>query len=73
MVKNFGPTFCLAIVASGIASAANPPQITLEVKDYASMPITGAVDGKGNNASLLARVNFLREEPGVAKETILRQ
>ena len=28
------------------------------------MPVTGAVDGPGNSAGLLARINFLREEPG---------
>src|SRR6476660_6785434 len=28
------------------------------------MPMTGAVDGAGNSAGLLARINFLREEPG---------
>jgi len=28
------------------------------------MPITGAVDGAGNRAGLLACINFLREEPG---------
>jgi len=31
------------------------------------MPITGAVDGPGNSAGLLARINFLREEPGGRK------
>src|SRR5437868_5107067 len=38
-------------------------ELTIEIKDYATMPMTGAVDGTGNNASELARVNFLREEP----------
>jgi len=28
------------------------------------MPITGALDGTGQQNGLLARVNFLREEPG---------
>jgi hypothetical protein len=67
-MKILGKPFCVAVVVSAIASAANPPQMTLEVKDYATLPITGAIDGKGNNASLLARINFLREEPGVAKK-----
>src|SRR3954471_24000786 len=39
------------------------PELTIELKDFASMPITGAVDGPGNSAGLLARINFLREEP----------
>ena len=28
------------------------------------MPLTGAIDGPGNSAGLLARINFLRQEPG---------
>ena len=40
------------------------PELTIEIKDYAMMPVTGAVDGPGNSAGLLARINFLREEPG---------
>jgi hypothetical protein len=41
-------------------------QMTLEIKDYVAMPMTGLVDGKGSNDVLLARVNGLREEPGGA-------
>jgi hypothetical protein len=44
--------------------------LTIEIKDYASMPITGAVDGQGNSAGLLARINFLREEPGVHRNRL---
>jgi hypothetical protein len=46
-------------------AAGNPPEITLDIRDYATMPMTGAVDGKGQVMSLLARINFIREEPGV--------
>jgi glucose/arabinose dehydrogenase len=35
----------------------------LELADYVAMPITGEVDGRDTRA-LLARVNFLRDEPG---------
>ncbi|HSU65735.1 MAG TPA: PQQ-dependent sugar dehydrogenase [Tepidisphaeraceae bacterium] len=45
----------------GVVSAED---LTIEIKDYASMPVTGSVDGAGNSAGLLARINFLREEPG---------
>lgn len=38
------------------------------VKDFAALPITEAVDGVGNSAGFLARVNFLREEPVGAKK-----
>jgi len=40
-------------------------QLTLEVKDYATFPITGSATKSSNNvAGLLARINFLRDEPG---------
>jgi len=41
-----------------------PPELTLEIKDFAVLPVTGAIDGPGNSAGLLARINFLRQEPG---------
>src|SRR5215212_449233 len=47
-----------ALYAAGTAS------ITVEIRDYAAMPITGALDGRGATDGLLARVNSLREEPG---------
>ena len=34
------------------------------------MPITGELDGAGNSAGLLARINFLREEPGANRNRI---
>jgi hypothetical protein len=55
------------LVIGGLSAAAESPQITLEVKDYITMPITGVLDGKGTTNSLLARINFLREEPGGGK------
>jgi hypothetical protein len=55
----------LAILAlAGVLRASSPVEITLDVRDYATMPMTGAVDGKGQVMSLLSRVNFIREEPG---------
>src|SRR5262245_26565363 len=36
---------------------------TLHLADYAAMPITGSVSGTVNDA-YLARINFLRQEPG---------
>jgi hypothetical protein len=44
--------------------------LTIEIKDYARMPVTGAIDGPGNSAGLLARINFLREEPGGGRKRI---
>ena len=43
------------------------PELTIEIKDYATFPITGKVDGKTNSAGLLAKVNILRQEPGASK------
>lgn len=40
------------------------PELTLRIADYAALPITGSPSGTTNNAGALARINFLREEPG---------
>jgi hypothetical protein len=60
---------CLAVMAAilhGFLPTRALAQITLEIRDYAMMPMTGSVDGKGSNDVLLARVNAIREEPGGA-------
>src|SRR5215472_15743926 len=56
-----------AFVVCGLAA---PPELKIEIKDYAAMPMTGAVDGPGNSAGLLARINFLREEPGGGRKRL---
>src|SRR5215467_14200374 len=58
---------CWLLAVASVSAAPEAPQITLEVKDYASMPITGFWDGKSQLNGLLARINFLREEPGGGK------
>ena len=40
--------------------------LTLEIRDYVQLPITGKVDSRVNNEAMLARINGLREEPGGA-------
>jgi hypothetical protein len=62
------PHFASILVVALLFFAASPAaaQVTIEIQDYATMPITGLVDGKGPTDSLLARVNTLREEPGGA-------
>src|SRR4026209_813712 len=40
--------------------------LTLEIKDFVTMPMTGVTEGKGSNEVLLARVNVIRAEPGGA-------
>jgi hypothetical protein len=57
----------LVSIVSAVCATAASPELTIELKDYASMPVTGAVDGPGNSAGLLARINFLREPPGGGK------
>ena len=43
------------------------PELIIEIRDYATIPMTGAVDGTTNSAGLLAKVNVLRQEPGASK------
>jgi hypothetical protein len=51
----------------GLSAVASAQQnLTLELKDFATMPQTGAPLGKASNEMLLARVNVIREEPGGA-------
>jgi hypothetical protein len=57
----------LFLVAGALSRGASAPEITLEIRDFATMPMTGAVDGKGQIQGLLSRVNFMREEPGGKK------
>src|SRR5580704_11522938 len=50
------------------AAAAWAQQLTLEIKDYATLPVTGSAEKFNDNvASLLARINYLRDEPGGGK------
>jgi hypothetical protein len=48
------------LVVSSLWSAT----LTVEIVDYATLPITGRVDGTGQTDGLLARVNAFRPEPG---------
>lgn len=49
--------------AAAPATATTTPRPKLELADYLQMPITGEIGGE-NTRGELARVNFLREEPG---------
>src|SRR6266496_459477 len=55
---------CSCVLACAACAFPAPQELTIEVKDYAPLPVTGLMDGAGNSAGLLARINFLREEPG---------
>ncbi len=52
-----------AVLVVSAAGAESP--LVLEIKDYATAPMTGSTTGTGNGGSL-ARINMLREEPGGA-------
>jgi hypothetical protein len=71
-VKNirwFGPlcrTASFAVGLSALVGAGGSGPVTLEIKDYVEMPITGKLEGKGQTDGMLARLNSLREEPGGA-------
>ena len=54
----------LTLALAHVLSAAQPaPRLALQLEDYAAMPMTGELDGQLTRG-LLARVNFLRDEPG---------
>ena len=53
----------LALAGGRASSEQSTPRLALEFVDYAQLPITGALDGV-NTRGQLARVNFLRDEPG---------
>ena len=54
----------LAVVAARPVAVQPPPaRLALELQDYAALPIT-ADNTDTNTRAQLARVNFLRDEPG---------
>src|SRR5882757_7748180 len=62
---------CFVLAGSVACASAVLAQATLELRDFVAMPMTGLVDGKGNNDLLLSRVNTLREEAGGAKRLFI--
>jgi len=57
---------CLFAVLPALFGAGSGSPLTLEIRDFLELPITGKLDGKGQTDGMLARVNALREEPGGA-------
>ena len=51
------------VTVARASAAPAPPRPTLELMDYVQVPITGQPGGE-NTRGQLARVNFLRDEPG---------
>src|SRR5262245_22838047 len=54
----------VAVVCTGAFTLGAADTLTLEIRDYVELPITGKLDSRGNNDSMLARVNGIHEEPG---------
>src|SRR5687767_4544134 len=57
--------FLVAVLCLPVVSHAQQP-LTLEIKDFATVPISGLPLSKTNNERLLPRVDAIREEPGGA-------
>jgi len=54
-----------AALFAGLTQAQEPAkQITLQLRDYLTMPEPGKLDPKSQNNSVFSRLNFFREEPG---------
>jgi mono/diheme cytochrome c family protein len=53
----------LAIAVVGLAARQSAPRLVLELQDYAAAPIT-ADNADANTRAQLARINYLRDEPG---------
>lgn len=52
-----------ALLVAAVPRAQAPAHLAFDVEDYVEMPITGELDG-ANTRGLLARLNYMREEPG---------
>ena len=62
----------LQLAASGASlSAQTPETLTIHIRDFLTMPITGDVASTGSNTSLLARESVLRQEPGGARRIFI--
>jgi hypothetical protein len=61
----------LSAATAGWPAAAQGQQLTIELKDFATMPVTGKLDGTGQTDGMLSRVNGLREEPGGARRVFI--
>ncbi|HVT47281.1 MAG TPA: PQQ-dependent sugar dehydrogenase [Vicinamibacterales bacterium] len=58
-----GIAVLLAVAPTPRAAPQPPPRLVLELQDYAALPIT-ADNTNDNTRAQLARVNYLRDEPG---------
>src|SRR4029079_3172161 len=58
-----GGLFAVVMVARLLAAQPQTPRLALQLEDYAALPIT-ADNTNDNTRAQLARVNYLRDEPG---------
>jgi mono/diheme cytochrome c family protein len=56
-------TLCASLTAARPVAVQPMPRLALELEDYAALPVT-ADNTNANTRAQLARVNFLRDEPG---------
>ena len=54
---------CVSLTAARPLGVQPAPRLTLQLEDYASLPVT-ADNSNNNTRALLARVNYMRDEPG---------
>ncbi len=66
------PLFVLAVYGALFAASAGArsQDLTIQIKDFVQMPITGDAESKGSNSSVLARESYFREEPGGNKQRL---
>ena len=84
-MKNTEPRWIVAALAIALCTSAaaqgrdpgarkgGPAKLALQIADYTLLPMTGSPTGTGNNAGSLARINFMREEPGAAARLLVRK
>ena len=63
---------CLAAALPAVFAAASGSPLTLEIKDFVELPITGKLDGKGQTDGMLARVNVVARGTR-RRDSVLRQ
>lgn len=65
--KLFAAVLCTGFLA---LAAEEPKNLTLQVRDYLTMPDPGKLEYQTQNRSVFSRINFLREEPGVDRNRL---
>jgi hypothetical protein len=58
----------LTVFAFVLAAFSAEPRLTLQLRDVYTAPMTGSTAGRTQDTANLARINFLREEPGPSRD-----